>query len=245
MDALMMEAPPQSVNEALRLPNARQWDAREGCYVISPLHRHEVPVHLANYTQPMYYNTLPGDAVIHGPTLNSFGTGGSGTTPPFVNAPVDQNFTNFDQTGAMFSGLTPQTTLTVNYRLYVEVFPTASNALANFSKPSPLYDPLALQLYADICWKAPIGVEVKYNGLGDWFMDGIKSVSAALGPAAHALSKVVPHKGLKTAAIAMQGVNKVVKGQQKQLPKGGKKMHKATQGLELPVLSLSKGKKKK
>jgi len=207
-DTLMMESPPQSVNEALRLPNARQWDAEQGCYVISPLHRHDVPVHLANWTQPVYYDTNPGDLTLHGQVMAPYGTGGSTPYDPQILVGPDQNFMNFDQTGAIFTGLTPQSTLTVNYRLYIEVFPTASNSLSNFSKPSPMYDPIALDLYSQISWKAPIGVEVKYNGLGDWFMDGIRSVSEALGPASKALAKVIPHKGLQAASMAMDAINK-------------------------------------
>jgi len=194
---VMMAAPPATVSEALRLPNARQWDAKEGCYVISPLHHGDVPVHLSNYTQPMYYTNSPGDASMYAPaTGNSAFTPFTGLTPTtgLVNF-GDQHFTNFDQCGAIFTGLTPQSTLTVNYRLFIEVFPVSSSALSNFSKPSPMCDKFALSLYSDICHKSPVGVEVKFNGLGDWFVDGINAVKDMVLPAVSKGLKSMKHPG--------------------------------------------------
>jgi len=192
---VLMDAPPQTVSEALRLPNARQWDAREGCYVISPLHHSEIPIHLANYTQPMYYVDSPGDSAMYGPGVGVQAYAPFSALTPPVNIPNlgDQHFMNFDQCGAIFTGLNPQTTLTVNFRMYIEVFPSSSSALSNFSKPSPLNDRFALDLYSEICHKSPVGVEVKFNGLGDWFIDGINAVKDMVAPYAGPILKQMKH----------------------------------------------------
>jgi len=197
----LMDAPPSSVSEALRLPNSTQWEAKEGCYVINKLHKNDLPPHLGNWTAPMYYQNTPADGTMYGPGVLT-STWITGASPISIIQAIDYNWTNFDQGGAIFTGLSPQSTLTINKRWIVEVFPTTSNALANFAKPSPAYDPCSLKLYHELAYKAPGGVEVKYNGLGDWFMDGIKSVASVVGPATQALAKFIPHKGLQAVAAA-------------------------------------------
>jgi len=211
---LLMDAPPASASEALKLPSSRQWDAREGCYVISKLHSCELPPHLGDYTMPMYYVNSPSDVTMYG---GSMGTQAWVSTTPalFVLVPLDWNWTNFNQDGAIFTGLSPQSTLTINFRMFVEVFPTTSSSLVNFAHPSPQYNMAALDLYNEISYKAPVGVEVKFNGLGDWFMDGIKAVADVAAP----MLSMMPHPAAKAAGIGYQlargnSVDKVVHTQQ-------------------------------
>lgn len=248
----LMDAPPQNPTEALRLPNSRQWDAREGCYVISKINNCEIKRHLGNWTQPMYYENGPTDALMYGPAFGVVVPTG-GQTSQYMSL-TDQNWTNFDQDGAYFSGLSIQSTLTINYRLFVEVFPSSSNALANYAHPSPRYDDVALKLYDELIYRAPVGVEVKFNGLGDWFMDGIKAVADVAAP----IMTMMPHPGLKAAGIGMQlakgasaeqiqNNQKVLKqlqasaGTKKQAKKAGKQLA----GLDLPKLAKSGKEKKK
>jgi len=209
MDSLLMEAPPGSVTSALRLPNSRQWDAKEGCYVITPLHGTDIPVHLANYTQPLYYPTTPGDVTNYGAQIPT-----NGSPLGAFLSPADQNFTNFDQTGAIFTGLTPQSTLTVNYRMIIEVFPSADSSLANFAHPSPCLDEVALELYSKICHRAPVGVEVKYNGLGDWFIDGINAVKDMVLPMAQNALKQSKHPAAQVLSAGLKSLTSKSKPKQ-------------------------------
>jgi len=140
----LMDAPPQTTSEALRLPSSRQWKAEEGCYVISKLHKCDIPVHLGDWTIPMYYNINPTDATMYAP---AFGVTAWITGSPVLNVinMPDCNWTNFDQDGAIFSGLSPQTTLTINYRMFIYVFFTSSSALSYFANPSPIFDRIAIE----------------------------------------------------------------------------------------------------
>lgn len=224
-DVLLMDAPPATVSEALRLPNSRQWAASEGCYVISPVHHGEIPVHAANWTLPMYYKDTPTDVTMYGPVcgVTTFGPFGGLTPTTGVLSLADQHFTNFDQCGAIFQGLTQQSTLTVNYRLFVEVFPGSSSPLSNYSKPSPEYDPVALKLYAEICHKSPVGVEVKFNGLGDWFIDGINAVKDMVAPIAAPILKQMKHPAAQALGALLKGKkNKTITGKGKNIPNAPK-----------------------
>jgi len=232
ISTLMAPGPPNSASEALRLPSSRQWAAEEGCYVINTLNQSDVPPHIVSYEQPMYYTSLSGQ--LGGGTYYSYGLGSRSVplTTPVVAAmfPADNNYTNFDQTGAIFTGLNASSTLTVNYRLFVEVFPSSGSALANFSHPSPECDYAALELFSKLINRAPIGVEVKYNFLGEWFTNGIKSISTAAAPALTALSKAIPDPRLKALAMganAFKGKEpKKVKKDEKKLVKDEKKLVK-------------------
>jgi hypothetical protein len=233
--ALVMEAPPANAAEALLLPTSRQWDAREGCYVIPTLQTLDIGRVIGNYTQPFYYNDTPGDSTYHGPSFSYFPT--TGQFPVFVN----QNFTHFDQVGAIFTGLSPQTTLTLNYRAYIEVFPSSGSLLSTLAKPSPSYDPVAVDIYANIMKSAPIGVEVKFNGLGDWFIDGINAVKDMVAPIAAPILKQMKHP-------AAQAIGALLTGKKKNENGLGKIGGKAVQGpmtKEQHDKNMSKKKKKK
>jgi len=229
-DVLLMDAPPTNVSEALRLPNSRQWEAREGCYVISPLHHGNTPVHTGNWTVPLYYKDTPADSTLWGPgfATQSFSPFTGLTPSTSILKTGDQHWTNFDQCGSIFTGLTKQSTLTINYRFFVEVFPGSSSSLANYAHPSPQYDPAALKLYAEICHKAPVGVEVKYNGLGDWFIDGIKAVADTVMPIAGKVMKASGHPGVKA-------VGKMLAAKKKKEPINPKKNGKLS--LSIPESS--------
>jgi len=65
----VMEAPPSTTSEALLLTSSRQWDAKEGCYVIPSLHSQHLPTNLGNFCQYAYYRDTPGDTTFYAPNL--------------------------------------------------------------------------------------------------------------------------------------------------------------------------------
>jgi hypothetical protein len=232
ISTLMSPGPPGSASEALRLPSSRQWAAEEGCYVINTLNQTDVPPHVVSYEQPMYYTIAQGQ--LGGGNYYSYGLGArpAPTATPTIGLlfPLDNNYTNFDQTGAIFTGLNALSTLTVNYRLFIEVFPSSASALANFAHPSPECDYAALELFSKLINRAPIGVEVKYNFLGEWFSNGIKSISNAAAPALTSLAKAIPDPRLKALAMGANAFKdkepKKVKKDVKKVVKDEKKLKK-------------------
>lgn len=185
VSTLIMEAPPSTASEALLLTSSRQWDAKEGCYVIPTIHSHEMPTNLGNFTQWLSYLNTPGDTTFYGPQMPQFPV--TSNSSVLAYCPLNQNWTEYDQFGAIFSGLTNQSTLTVNVRYIIESFPTSGSLLQTLATPSPVYDPNALLLYAKLTHASPIGVEVRFNGWGDWFNDAISTVAEIAMPAMQSL----------------------------------------------------------
>jgi len=112
-----------------------------------------------------------------------------------------------DSHGAYFTGLSPTTTLTINWNVLIERFPSAADAdLVVLAKPSPRYDPTALELYSLCMQNMPVGVPVKENGLGDWFMKVIGRARDIVMPALRIGSAINPKIGLLTGAMDALGI---------------------------------------
>lgn len=156
--------------QAAAYPNSRTWAAKEGAYVIATLNDVDCPVTEA----------LP--AGVHLAVENKY-VNNSDNTPGmfgYGNLPTDE--TNmcaypFDISGCVFAGLSESTSLTVTVRYLVERFPENSNPdLVVIARPSPSYDPLALELYARCLESLPTAVMVRDNPLGEWFSKILQTV---------------------------------------------------------------------
>jgi hypothetical protein len=222
LDVLLSPAPPVSASEALRLPDSRQWDAEEGCYVINTMLQDDISPHIVNYSQPLLYQAGLGSGKYYGYGLT---TNAIPTATPALNTqiPLDNNYTTFNMTGAIIQGLNANSTLTVNQRLFIEVFPSSTSSLANFSHPSPMCDRAALALYSEIISRAPVGVPVRYNSLGEWFNNAVSSVAKAIGPAIQTVAKVVPDPRLKAVALATKAFTKTDKSSNQPKQNAGSK----------------------
>jgi hypothetical protein len=89
LSTVIMESPPSTSAEAILLTSSRQWDAREGVYMIPSIHSQNIPTNLGDYVQPMYYNTTPGDTNWVGYNITQ--TGGTS-----AYAPANNNWMEFD-----------------------------------------------------------------------------------------------------------------------------------------------------
>ncbi len=192
VDMLTVQAPPTTSQEALRLPNTKQWKAKEGCYVVAHLNDPETKINNNRFVMP-YIDFDP-----YGPGDRK----GSAVIPKELSAltivnldpPVpgwpEINWGNFDLSGAIFEGLTKETTLTVNWNVYIERFPSLNEPdLIVLAKPSPDFCPMAFELYKAISMELPVGVMQKENGLGDWFRDAVNTCSEIISP----IAAMIPH----------------------------------------------------
>lgn len=111
----------------------------------------------------------------------------------------------FNTSGAYFTGLSPETTLQLNFKLIVEVAPGPNDQLATLATSSPEFDPPALELYSRVCSRLPPGVPQDENPAGEFFKSVLGTLGdiVALGGALHpafslvgggmkAVSKVIP-----------------------------------------------------
>lgn len=154
-------APPCSTIVMANMPSVRAWEAKDGAYCTSYMASEENSPRQSGPANHLFFN----NPVF---TNNAFGFM---TVPiivklvpnwPTITTPYNSNF-------AFFSGLTPETTLRVVVRTYIETFPTFHDDLLPLAHRSPAYDKYAMQLYGAIVGHLPPGVPVTHNAMGDWF----------------------------------------------------------------------------
>jgi len=197
--AVLVPSWPLSTATATSLRGSRTWDAAEGSYQVHVLHSDEIPCDNTNYIQP-YFTDSTFSSGINTPTLSLQNMTSGGSTPlvntysGFYNATA---WTKMDMSGAIYSGLSPQTTLLVRWNVMLESFPDGSQPLlTTLANPSPCYDPKAIELYSYAMQDMPVGVKVNENGLGDWFSGVINKVSSVIAPIASTVSQIaskIPH----------------------------------------------------
>jgi hypothetical protein len=197
---LINPAWPDSANTAFSLVNSKQWEAKDGCYVIGRINATEIPIENGlNFTNPCY----------------ATGNGGSTLTSLVPTADIDGGnginpclWENFNFTGAFFTGLSYQSALTVNYLVIIENHPSSQGDLVySLAKPPPCRDDIALSMYSCILREMPVGVPVNENGLGDWFADAVSTVADYVSPVLSA----IPHPGTMAAGAALRAAGNVGK----------------------------------
>jgi hypothetical protein len=205
---LLISRVPDTPSQALKLPNTKQWLAKEGCYVVAHLNDPETLINNRSYVQPMFATPQPG--------LNNTIDFNIVRPSPYVNTgvvPADlawpsMTWGKMDISGAFFTGLKETTTLTINWNIYIERFPSEDESeLVVLAKPSPDFCPMAFELYKAISQELPVGVMQKENGLGDWFRDAVSTASEFISP----IAAMIPHP----AAQAVSGISKMVGGMAK------------------------------
>jgi hypothetical protein len=184
--ATITNAPPTSAAVA-KLYNGHTWDAKDGCLVPGVLDAGEsdgekmLPrLHVVKtsnagvnkYWAPSFLDS----AYVHmkGVTPTSAtGTVAAGYLANYSNQAPPTVVPEMMTSGAYFTGLSAQTKLTLTLRVFVEVFPSASNALVPLAHPSNPYDAKALQCYQEIMSHMRSGYRVDDNAFGDFFRKAI------------------------------------------------------------------------
>lgn len=203
---LPMDNIPTDQSSALLLPNTKQWKAAEGSYQVARLNTNDSFVCNESWLQPMFtteVQTTGGSNVYHVPLLLSSTFGITTST----NLPATRPFTwaNMDISGCFFTGLSPQTTLTVNWNICIERFPAIIETdLIVLAKPSPCFCPMAFELYKAIVQEMPVGVMQKENGLGDWFRDAIDTAAEYIQP----IAAMIPHPAAQAISMGAAIYNK-------------------------------------
>jgi hypothetical protein len=191
--ATITNAPPTTAAVA-KLYNGHTWDAKDGCLVPGVLDAGEsdgekmLPrLHLVKtshagankYWAPTFLDGQK--AYMRGVTPKSTtGTTNGAYLESFDNQAPPTVVPEMMTSGAYFTGLSAQTKLTLTLRVFVEVFPSASNALVPLAHPSNPYDAKALQCYQEIMSHMRSGYRVDDNAFGDFFRKAI-AVARTIG----------------------------------------------------------------
>jgi hypothetical protein len=173
---------PDSIDQAMLLEGSRQWKAADGSYSIVTFASVDCPARqLSNASGVYLTETLSETIATQCAYVQARGAG--------VNSYLDNH--NFNMSGAYYTGLSLQTTITINVVYYIERFPSCFNStLAVLTSPSIPYDSMALELYARAMTGMPPGVPQHENGLGEWFRDVIDGIRPALSLAGSTLSAI-------------------------------------------------------
>jgi hypothetical protein len=196
-----VRAPPSTVAQANLLKGTRTWEAKDGVY--ATLFQSTVANALTQMsTECVLFepNADPGQAATTVFTPVSQYGAALLACPMAIQASKTMPF---DSTGAFFTGLSPQTTLTLKVRYYVERAPTWSDPqLAVLASPSAGYDIMALQLYAQAINLLPPAVMVGENAKGDWWRAVVSVLKHVAGPVGALANPFLPGAGLLGAAIS-------------------------------------------
>ncbi len=190
-----MPAWPVNNNNALLLKGSRSWKAADGSYQTHALHSLDIPCDNSDYIMPFVVDS---NSVAYAPNTNGgaqynvlINSGGGPWNILSGRARPQIEWTKFDQSGAIYTGLSPGTTLFVRWNVYIERFPDSSlQDLVVLATPSPEYDPRALEVYSVAINDMPMGVPVAENGIGDWFGGIVGKIGEVVGGISNRIADV-------------------------------------------------------
>lgn len=169
-EGVELAEPPYSVGQAIDQPGSVQWDAKDGAYI--------VPTFSSESNQPKDLK----------PFIVCAKDGNTGTrfVPPIKTDGTDtvvyfdENYKNVPLpttlVGAYMTGLSPESTFTVNLQYYIEQFPAFDSPMHRISAPSCQEDFKAIELYTQITRQMPTGVKVDDN-FSAAFISGVSRVA--------------------------------------------------------------------
>jgi len=198
-DVVFIPKPPLNIAGAQLFAGTKAWGAEEGSYQVAGFNTPDVPANGLNFTQPALYTTSQTDAAVlfaHMTRTAPVASIGGYAEVPAVS------WTEMDMSGSFFTGLSNSTTLTVNYVVIIERFPTQDDLdLIVSAKRSPEYDVKALEAYSEIYQSLPVAVPFGENGWGDWFDTIANTASSVLG--------MIPHPYAQAASVLVGGAKKI------------------------------------
>jgi hypothetical protein len=176
--------PPNSASQAINMRGAKQWEAKDGCYVVANMRTTNNPGKFTDAQTPVmftenYFSSFPlntTDTAFYPDATGQFILG----TPTNVFGFLSNYISPFNFKGACFTGLSYQSTLTINRNITVERFPGSQSPFLTLARPACELDMMALEAYNQLMLKAPVGVPVCENAFGDWFTGAAASIIDAV-----------------------------------------------------------------
>jgi hypothetical protein len=200
----IISLPLDNTSQAAILPGTKTWSAVDGCYVVQAMDPecithftsiydtghwlgvNQFPLPAGNINAIFSYHAWRRPRFNYVLTFSALGALDPALSTTEAEGMVESIYPTAGQTcGALFQGLSGNSSFTVTATWIIESCPTFDNendiTLAGVSAP---YDPQALELYARTIRSMPTGVPVNQNPLGEWFetiMALVKSNAASVG----------------------------------------------------------------
>lgn len=179
--AFTCRMPPLNPAEVRANPNSVSWEAAHGCYVPIRMDHMKNPFGIQTSIPLLYVLGTAGDAQCLISETDSPSVSGlfpNVTAKPHI-APIADSVT-------FFTGLSSQTTLTVNVRFIEEVAPISDLDLLAFGPETYEADPLALEYYQRALMKLPVAVTYAENGSAEFWSRVVKTIGSVAAPLAGA-----------------------------------------------------------
>lgn len=218
-------APPSSISDALAYVGTKQWEAKDGAYVVCTMDPTECPLKYGETVarqigsaQSFVPAAQLGVTYTKRP-LNVWATKDGDWNKTFDNVtsitPEYNNDHPFNVSSVIMTGLSKETTFTLEAKFLVEIAPHRSDPvygpLAYSCSPSAPHDAACLALYQSIARSMPPGVTVDMNGSGgfwDWIRGAAKTMlpvisgllPGPLGAAVGAIGHLIPGSSKPAAA---------------------------------------------
>jgi hypothetical protein len=188
---LELDRYPSNLSAIMTYPNTRQWDAKEGAYVVIPFTGHENPPLSVRYQTPWINTTpsLPTDSSDPAALNNTVRAIGNVQTA-ILNEPLaffPNQYAPVNSRGVFLTGLNEKSTFTITTTFYVESFPVQSSELLPLAAPSCEFDPKALALISMVMKQSPVGVPLVDNFSSSWFWEAVEMALPILGTVASGL----------------------------------------------------------
>jgi hypothetical protein len=218
------------VDSLRTVPGSLTWAAAEGCYVVPRMTMVPRDIHILTYANTGVLEGTGGNTRL--PILYVDGGSSDNWMPAPVGLRTDSSNkiplflptapAGFSPVQIYFTGLSPETSLTVTFKTIVEYFPAIGSSLLPLAMPSPSFDPKALALYSKIASIAPFAVPVDENEAGEYF----RKIMVALSKAAVLIAPMFGQYSPLVSAIGSVGQRVLSKGPNKTGPRAVKKMIK-------------------
>lgn len=228
-------SPPNELEDAKQTPGARTWAAQDGVYVPARMHTENRYSSLGkhDWTMITHHDDTSGkgqDITVQGMghLFNRVRTESDAGLGFLISCPVSDalksssstsHISNYDISGAYFSGLSKETSLTVTLRMTIELIPGANDrSRLALARPSAPLDVNALALYTEVTRLMPPGVPVGYNDAGKWFrmiLSKVRVAASAAMPYLPAIEAALVAAGRPGAAAMIAAAEQQVRNQKK------------------------------
>jgi len=207
---------PRTTAEALLIPGSNEWNAADGVLSVARFAGVDNPPFTVDYNLPVLFefDDLPSTVAATYPNTSAIVfpanamTGTISSVPAWKSFPIHTN-------GSIFTGLSDQTSLRLNWVVIIESFPGPRDVKdLTLATPSAGFDPRVLEIYSHTLATAPVAVPVGENPLGEWFMDMVGKVGNFLGNVPGPVGLI--GKGVGVIADSMKGFMTTPSGQQVQ-----------------------------
>jgi len=200
----VIQGPPTSVEQA-KLIGGVTYSAKDGALIPCPLNPSHCKAQKFAHGQLVVLSNETAAKTAWAPT-SCYGMGGTPQAHPDANSLLVQ--AEFMQTGAYFTGLSPETTLEVTMRAFVEFFPASRSPLFSLSHPAPADDPLIDKCLAEISSVLLPGYPVSMNAKGDFFKAvlGAAKKVARVGKEALGIAALVSPRAAAANSMLNMGI---------------------------------------